>query len=224
MAEHSIISSVGTGGTNRRPDVLIVQRLLNERLNTGLKEDGIAGVHTTTAIIEYQKGFLTNPDGRIDPNGTTWKKLSGEDQPQRRLILLPQESGNGYYSYDAPETQYGTENTISAMIDVGRQLIQTNPQFMFGIGHISYAKGGHMKPHKTHQKGTDVDIRPIRNDNSKAPVTIYDTKYSREQTRVLIDVLLSHSNIKMILFNDKEISGVRYFDGHHNHLHVSFQS
>ena len=148
------------------------------------------------------------------------------NQRARQLVLLPQESGNGYYPYAFADRQYGTQNTIAALLDVGRQLSLGKPGFEFGIGDISYANGGPMLPHKTHQKGTDVDIRPIRKGGARQAVSIHDTKnYSREMTRILVEELLAHSNVRYILFNDKKIPGVNTkVAGHHNHLHVVFRS
>lgn len=74
-----IEKSVGRGGTNAKPDVRFVQRMLN---NAGmlpgtplLMVDGIAGPKTTSSIESYQRrqGLLT--DGRVDPSGPTVKRL-----------------------------------------------------------------------------------------------------------------------------------------------------
>ncbi len=77
-----IISSVGRDGTNRSADVKIVQKLLNTQKISGvtipLKVDGKIGSKTTARIEKFQKEILkiVRPDGRVDPNGKTFKKLS----------------------------------------------------------------------------------------------------------------------------------------------------
>lgn len=76
-----IVASVGAAGRNRRADVEIVQHLLIQNgMNPG-PVDGICGLRTTRAILDFQAGFLARPDGRVDPNGTTWRHLAGTARP-----------------------------------------------------------------------------------------------------------------------------------------------
>ena len=73
----SITSSVGSRGRNLRQDVITIQTALN---NAGaqppLERDGDCGPLTVTAIVNFQGGFLRNPDGRVDPGGTTLRHLN----------------------------------------------------------------------------------------------------------------------------------------------------
>lgn len=76
-----IVASVGAAGQNRRPDVETVQRLLAQHgMNPG-PMDGLCGPRTVRAILNFQARFLARPDGRVDPNGTTWRHLAGVAQP-----------------------------------------------------------------------------------------------------------------------------------------------
>lgn len=71
-----ISASVGKGGRNLAADVSTVQRLLAKSgLNPG-PVDGICGKRTITAIIAFQGRFLVQPDGRVDPNGQTLRRLN----------------------------------------------------------------------------------------------------------------------------------------------------
>jgi peptidoglycan hydrolase-like protein with peptidoglycan-binding domain len=76
MSEH-ITGSVGISGRNNRTDVSTVQRLLNGRGYSVGRVDGVCGPKTTNGILAFQHGFLSRPDGRIDPGGITWKQLTG---------------------------------------------------------------------------------------------------------------------------------------------------
>lgn len=73
--------SVGQGGFNIRNDVLLVQKLLNKQTIPGsvgsIKEDGIIGIKTITRIELFQKHIvkMIRADGRIDPNGKSFKLL-----------------------------------------------------------------------------------------------------------------------------------------------------
>lgn len=72
-----LLGSVGRGGVNRAEDVRRVQSLLVERgLNPG-PVDGVAGQRTIAAIVALQRRFMRRPDGRVDPNGRTWRELNG---------------------------------------------------------------------------------------------------------------------------------------------------
>ncbi len=90
----AIVQSVGEGGVNLYNDVLTVQRLLNKvRAEWGgpaikLVEDGKVGNHTKGAIRAFQVLQLNTvfaPDGRVDANGATWRRLtliaSSPDKP-----------------------------------------------------------------------------------------------------------------------------------------------
>jgi murein DD-endopeptidase MepM/ murein hydrolase activator NlpD len=77
---------VGGPTPNRnRQEVLTVQKLLNKHRHPPtpkITEDGIEGPATRKAIEEFQRNVLKMgmPDGRVDPNGRTWRALIGEVQ------------------------------------------------------------------------------------------------------------------------------------------------
>ncbi len=71
----SITSSVGSGGVNRRDDVVRVQEYLNvarrqERLPP-IAVDGLVGPETIGAITAFQRTHTGIVDGRADPRGPT---------------------------------------------------------------------------------------------------------------------------------------------------------
>lgn len=77
-----IIASVGRNGTNHSADVVLIQKLLNAQEIPGetppLKVDGKIGNKTISRIESFQKKVLKmgHPDGHIDPDGLTFKKLA----------------------------------------------------------------------------------------------------------------------------------------------------
>ena len=71
-----ITTSVGQGGRNTRPDVLIVQDLLRAQGVSPGKSDGVCGADTIAAIRKFQAGFMAQPDGLIQPGQATWQRLS----------------------------------------------------------------------------------------------------------------------------------------------------
>lgn len=70
-----IQGSVGLGGLNRRPDVGTVQQMLSRAGISPGPIDSRCGRLTIHAIEQFQRGVLRQPDGRIDLNGPTWRKL-----------------------------------------------------------------------------------------------------------------------------------------------------
>ncbi|MEN3110930.1 M15 family metallopeptidase [Uliginosibacterium paludis] len=71
----TISASVGVGGRNQRADVETIQRLLGRRgFNPG-RVDGRCGPKTARAILNFQAGFMSRPDGRIDTGGQSWRRL-----------------------------------------------------------------------------------------------------------------------------------------------------
>ena len=82
--------SVGLGGRNWRPDVAAVQRLLDASAVSPGPIDGRCGIHTIHAIHQFQRSFLRHPDGRVDVNGPSWRRLS--TVPTRSGHAAPQHS------------------------------------------------------------------------------------------------------------------------------------
>jgi len=82
-----LTGSVGAGGKNAGPDVLAVQRLLNQALKPPARpiaEDGLAEARTIAAIRTFQtKSGLVPADGRVDPGGATYRALSRVAAAQR---------------------------------------------------------------------------------------------------------------------------------------------
>lgn len=69
-------ASVGRGGVNRTADVQLVQRLLLQQGCDPGGVDGVCGPRTVAAIEAFQRHFAPSPDGRVDLNGPTWRKLA----------------------------------------------------------------------------------------------------------------------------------------------------
>jgi Penicillin-insensitive murein endopeptidase len=226
---YRLTGSVGQGGRNAHDDVLLVQKQLNKNAQIAalvgqVPETGICDDATVRAIMGFQRTVvrLGNPDGRIDPHGRTWRTLLGE-QPQATNVAFVQLAGdNGnYYLYESSDRVWGTPSTIQAIKNVASVLKPHG--FEIGVGDISFQAGGRMSPHGSHRRGADVDIRPVRSDGRRVPCSITDPNYSREKTKLLVEALQALPNLKLILFNDAKILGVRYYEGHHNHLHVRFE-
>lgn len=100
----------------------------------------------------------------------------------------------------------------------------------FGIGNISLAEGRKYE-HATHQKGLEMDIRPIRTDKltgQSARVSRFDTIYDREATIKLLHLFLEHPMVGKVFFNDDKVQQalggrVRSMQGHDDHIHIEIK-
>jgi hypothetical protein len=72
----SISGSVGEGGQNRAEDVRTVYALFNKIRSSPLAVSDQVSAELIAAIRDFQQGFLSRPDGRIDVNGRTWRELT----------------------------------------------------------------------------------------------------------------------------------------------------
>lgn len=73
---HQLSASVGTAGQNRTIDVQVLQKMLADHGLYRGQLDGKCGPLTVGAILQFQRGFMTVPDGRVDLHGQTWRRLS----------------------------------------------------------------------------------------------------------------------------------------------------
>lgn len=223
----TISGSVGAGGRNNMADVFAIQNLLNKWITPPITVNGTCDGKetdpTVIAIKTFQSRFSSRPDGRVDPGGGTLRRLNQE--PLVQLARDP--NASGYYCYSASSRQWGTQATLDTLADIGRQFLLNNPNSLMAVGDISFEFGGNMPPHGSHREGKHVDLRPMRTDNARSPVTYTDPSYDQANTKILIELFLSHRNVKSILFNDPVIYAlerVSYWDGHHNHFHVTMHS
>ncbi len=155
----------------------------------------------------------------------TMAEAGGAAEPRGKLGQLEQlPGGDGYYSYSPSSRQYGDPITISSIQKIGSIWHELHPDTPFGVGDISLEGGGRMDLHpQGHTLGLEVDIRPLRSDGANLGVRIGDPSYSRSLTQDLANVIRTNSNIRVLLFDDRQVSGVTFYGGHGDHLHAAFQ-
>jgi hypothetical protein len=160
-------------------------------------------------------GALARPARPVGPPGVS--------APPAAFAQLPA-SGPGFYTYARADRRFGQPATIRAIQAIGAAWQRANPNGpRIGIGDISFQGGGPMPPHRSHQTGIDVDVRPFRADGIEGPVRLDLPGYSRALTQQLVDVIRSSgAPVQFILFNDPVVRGVRAAPGHDNHLHIRF--
>lgn len=103
----TISASVGQNATNKLPDAVTVQQLLNKvPVDQGgpekpLKVDGLAWGKTIAAIKRFQHVHMGHkwPDGRVDPGGKTLASLNAYDQPPSSSQQQPPAKPNVWPQY-----------------------------------------------------------------------------------------------------------------------------
>lgn len=133
-------------------------------------------------------------------------------------------SGEGYYAYDRSDHRYGSDSTVSELQESAAIWSRAGGAPV-GIGDLSKRGGGDTSRHDGHERGNEADIRPFRNDDSRASVTWRDPAYDRDQTREYIRFMKDRNPGLTVLFNDPQLikEGLtKKWRGHDNHLHLKF--
>jgi penicillin-insensitive murein endopeptidase len=104
-----------------------------------------------------------------------------------------------------PRETYGTPETIAylshAINRVNQQFPETAP---INIGDISSAKGGHLRPHVSHQSGRDVDLGFYYLDNSAWYARGNASNLDLARTWALIKSTITETDVEVI-FVDRSI-------------------
>ena len=161
----TIGQSVGRGGTNARRDVSIIQALLNANINriaprAQLPVNGQCGGPTIAAIEAFQRRVvgMKSPDGRVDPNGGTLKKLN-EGAPQGVNVPMPEipvESLPFTVGRTPGPGEASARVRIDLMLDDARPYRLSRAHF-----RIERGNGGYLVRDLGSVLGTTVNRRPI---------------------------------------------------------------
>ena len=228
MENVNITAAVGRGCRNLLQDVRKIQDLLNDHMTVPLRPltvNGVCDAATIAAIEEFQRRILkmARPDGKVDPQGATMAALSPVALKRSPEVLIPYRTGNGLYvKASGSNSLFGTSKTLASMEMLARKVAEKLGANV-GIVDISFEGGGKHPDHKSHRRGIDVDLRPLRKDKQNLGVDISDKAYSRDLTKAMVGYLFEDPNVQLVLFNDTQINGVTWAVGHSNHLHVRFK-
>ncbi len=96
--------------------------------------------------------------------------------PRTGILINPARlptNGVGYYSPERWETRglrYGTDETVSALVWLGRELAKEHPGSAFAVADLSLPAGGPSRWHRSHQHGRDIDIPFMIRSRSGVPL------------------------------------------------------
>jgi peptidoglycan hydrolase-like protein with peptidoglycan-binding domain len=202
--------------------VKVVQRLLNDKRKAGLTVNGLFGTATRKAVVAFQRHVGMTPHGNVGP--VTWRNLIWHyDYPSFSAArnLCDYSVGNG-------KANWGTGAAIG-QLEAAATAFAAKRHGRVPVGDAGYEHGGNITGHQTHERGLDIDIRPIRdNENQCTWGTNWRfTSYDRSATRQLIDLIRATApgHVKLIYFNDPVLireGRTTRFAGHDDHLHIRY--
>jgi penicillin-insensitive murein endopeptidase len=155
--------------------------------------------------------------------------LEVQPKDDRGYFMLPQApEGAGYYVYGTPGQgggQYAHPFMMTMLLFVETQWVAMDSR-KFGIGNISLAGGGAYEPHRSHKKGLEVDVRPVRKDGKRTAVSWQSTdQYDQAATANLIALFRAYPGVGKVYFNDPDLRHLSLPQSNHdNHFHVELKA
>ncbi len=164
----------------------------------------------------------SNSGGSNSGNGGSSTTPGNTNRPTSRagFIQLPA-SGRGFYGYYRASGRWGVPRLIYGLERIGGRY--TGPGGAYGVGDISNENGGAMSGHASHRAGIDVDVRPVRTDGAREPVTYQQSAYSRTHTTNLLNLFASELQLSKVFWNDSRHGSrapVQPWPNHDNHFHA----
>ncbi len=228
------------------PEVRELQQLLISKGFLSGSADGKFGNGTREAVANFQERNNLRSDGSVGPQ--TWAALrSGSSVgpgPQPVISTTPlssfnhsrvdtqmPSSGPHHMGYYADSKRWGTAKTVELLKRVAASFHAKTGKKL-EIGDISLRGGGDIDGHKSHERGTNVDINIVFNDgrgpkthDREGPrATFRDRAYDRSATRTILKELRRLNPSMDILFNDPVLIAeglCRKFPNHDNHIHIT---
>ena len=200
--------------------VRALQRQLNEKRTAGLTADGVYGPATQRAVAAFQGHAGLTRNGIAGP--LTWRYLIAHfERPVFGSKVCDYQVGNGLADWGTAAAIGQIEAAARRVVDLGHGRI--------AIGDVGREHGGDIAGHESHERGLDVDVRPIRRarDQCRWGVNYRWTTYDRAATRDLVKAIraTAKGHLKLIFFNDPVLirEGLtRWYAGHDDHLHVRY--
>jgi len=199
--------------------VKALQRQLNEKRLAGLTVDGVFGASTRTALLAFQRHMGLTQNGIAGP--LTWRYLIAHfERPTVGKVCL--------YRVGMVPAQWGTAASIG-QIEAAAVPVVAAGLGAIAIGDISLEHGGDIAGHQFHERGLEVDVRPMRRDRKQCQwggsyrLATYDRAATRNLIRAIRAAAPGH--VKLIYFNDPVLirEGLtRWFTGHDDHLHIRY--
>ena len=197
-----------------------LQRQLNHKRGAGLAVTGTFDLATVAAVRRFQQHAGLTVNGIA--GARTWRYLIAHfDRPAFGTAVCDYQVGNGLADWGTAAAIGQVEAAAARVVNLGHGRV--------AIGDISLEHGGDIAGHVSHERGLDVDVRPMRTakDQCRVGVSYRSLAYDRAATRDLIRAVraTARGHIKLIYFNDPVLIReglVRSYAGHDDHLHIRY--
>lgn len=112
-------------------------------------------------------------------------------------VQMPEDE---HWTLTDPANAWGTSETIAALSTCLTRLYQHDPRApRVWIGHVSARRGGHLRPHVSHQAGRDVDIGYWYTDEARWYARATASNLDRARTWAFLRCIVIESDVEMIL-------------------------
>jgi peptidoglycan hydrolase-like protein with peptidoglycan-binding domain len=217
-----LVVPLATGATGAA--VKAVQWELNQKRSAGLTLDGTYGTATRAAVAAFQRHAGLTVTGSM--NGTTWRNLIWHyEYPAFWLTELCDYTD---LTRNGPAANWGTSAAVR-QVETAAKIVHDTGKGAVAVGDVSWEHGGDIRGHGTHERGLDVDIRPIRTDRRQCTwgTSWRWSTYDRAGTRTLVKAIRSTApgHVRLVYFNDPVLirEGLtRWYTGHDDHLHIRY--
>lgn len=214
-----LLVRVSNGATGEA--VKVLQRQIREKRNVALVVTGVFDDATLAAVRTFQRHAGLTATGVVDSQ--TWRHLIAHFE---RPIFSTR--GVCDYSVGNGPANWGTAAAIGQIEAAAVRVVKLG-HGRVAIGDIGLEHGGNIAFHESHERGLDVDVRPMRRleDQCRWGVNYRSSAYDRAATRDLVRAIRATStgHLKLIWFNDPVLIReglVRWRSGHDDHLHIRY--
>ena len=202
--------------------VLALQIELRAKVRAAVTVSGRYDGATRVAVAAFQRHMGLPATGVADPR--TWRDLVWHFQTPG----FGSSTGLCDYTLENGKANWATAEAIASLEATGRA-VQALGYGRIALGDASLEHGGDIAGHATHERGLDLDVRPIRvkRDQCTWGTNWRLSSYDRAATRAMIRQFraLAPGHVEVIYFNDPVLirEGLTtWFDGHDDHVHVRF--
>lgn len=110
----------------------------------------------------------------------------------------------------SPATTWGTEETVRYLMQVAEHVKSAHPDaFPLRVNEMSAKEGGHLRPHRSHQNGRDVDLGFYYHQHPPPRVRERERVIAVDQNWSLVRALVTLTDVQVILL-DRRVQEVLY--------------
>lgn len=124
-------------------------------------------------------------------------------------VQFPEGDGQAWVVV-SPSTTWGTQETVEYLTRVASHVKSAHPDaFPLRVNEMSAKEGGHLRPHRSHQNGRDVDLGFYYHQHPPPRVRERERVIAVDQNWSLVRALVTMTDVQVILL-DRRVQEVLY--------------